>query len=255
VKLSALLPFALLCGFTGFAQQPTDVFLLIGQSNMAGRGVVEAADRTPITGVFMFNEAKQWVPAVDPMHFDRPAIIGVGLGRTFAATLLELRATNSVGLIPAAFGGSALEEWTKGSMHYLNAVERTRAALALAGPNARLRGILWHQGEADSTSADRAATYGKRFQRFIADLRQDLNAANVPVVVGELGRFVHDRPNFPNPYAGQVNEQLATLPLTVPLCGFVSSQGLTHKGDALHFDSRSMREYGRRYALAWLALQ
>jgi hypothetical protein len=236
------------------AAQPADVFLLIGQSNMAGRGVVEARDRVAIPGVMMLNEAKEWVPAIDPMHFDRPDRVGVGLGRAFAAEMLKQRAATSIGLIPAAFGGSALSEWAKGSKYYNNAVERTRAALAAAGPHARLRGILWHQGEADSTSEEHAATYRQRFQRFIADLRSDLNAVGAPVVVGELGRFVYDRPDFPNPYALLVNEQLATMPLYVQQCGFVPSEGLAHKGDVLHFDSASLREFGRRYALVFLAL-
>jgi hypothetical protein len=34
----------------------------------------------------------------------------------------------------------------------------------------------------------------------------------------------------------------------------VSSSGLTHKGDELHFDARSLREFGRRFGLAYLSL-
>ncbi|MCX6611702.1 MAG: hypothetical protein NTW74_12730 [Acidobacteria bacterium] len=143
--------------------QPVDIFLLIGQSNMAGRGVVGDADRTPIPDVFAFSKEKTWIPAVDPIHFDRPDRTGVGLGRSFATTLINMKVATRVGLIPAAFGGSALHEWVPGSTHYVNAVERTKAALAAAGPNARLRGILWHQGEADANDEERAITYRLRF--------------------------------------------------------------------------------------------
>jgi hypothetical protein len=31
----------------------------------------------------MLNKADTWVPAIDPLHFDKPAP-GVGLGKTFA---------------------------------------------------------------------------------------------------------------------------------------------------------------------------
>lgn len=236
--------------WTASAPAQEDIFLLIGQSNMAGRGVVEEQDKRPLPGVLVFNKEQRWAPAVDPLHWDRPDRIGVGLGRTFASTLLRWQASTSVGLVPAAFGGSALEEWMPGTEHYRNAVQRTKAALARGG---RLRGILWHQGEADSTTAARASTYRDRFRTFIQALRKELNAPEVPVIVGELGRFVYDRPDFPNPYALQINEALATMLLHVPFCRFVSSEGLGHKGDVLHFDSPALREFGRRYALAWLS--
>lgn len=233
----------------GWAQQ--DVFLLIGQSNMAGRGVVEDEDKRPIPGVFVFNKEKQWAPAVDPLHWDRPDRIGVGLGRSFAATLIRMQASTSVGLVPAAFGGSALDEWMPGTPHFTNAVERTKAALAKGG---KLRGILWHQGEADASTVERASTYRARFQKFIAALRKELGAETVPVIVGELGRFVYENQSYSKPLALQVNEALATMPLHVPLCRFVPSEELGHKGDVLHFDSKGLREFGRRYALAWLSM-
>lgn len=231
--------------------QPVDLFLLIGQSNMAGRGVVEPRDQTPIAGVFSFNKEKAWVPAIDPLHFDRPDRTGVGLGRSFAATLLEFKAVTSVGLIPAAFGGSALEEWVPGRLHYTNAVERTKAALAAAGPGARLRGILWHQGEADANDEERAVTYRIRFAKIIAALRKDLGAERVPVLVGQLGEFVLEKSSS---QLNKVNSELAVIPLHIPLSGFVASGGLKDKGDQLHFDAAGLREFGRRYALAWLAI-
>ena len=229
--------------------QPTDLFLLIGQSNMAGRGVVEPRDQVSIPNVYTFNKDKAWAPAIDPLHFDKPNLPGVGIGRSFASFLIAQKAATSIGLIPAAFGGSALEEWTPGSPHYANAVARAKAALAGAGKGARLRGILWHQGEADSKLEARATTYRTRFAAMIEQLRKDLNAEEVPVIVGQLGEFFAT-----DSYAKTVNEQLATIPLTVHLSGFVSSQGLKHKGDDVHFDAPALRELGRRYALAWLAL-
>jgi hypothetical protein len=247
--MRSLLWFALSVGAA--LGQPTDLFLLIGQSNMAGRGVIGDADRLPISGVFAFSKDKAWVPAIDPIHFDRPDRTGVGLGRSFASTLIESSASKSVGLIPAAFGGSALHEWAPGTTHYLNAVERVKAALVAAGPQARLRGILWHQGEADANDEERAITYRLRFAKMIAALRKDLAAEQVPLLVGQLGEFVQQKSYSE---LATINAQLAVIPLHVPLSGFVSSQGLRDKGDQLHFDSPSLKEFGRRYALAWLAL-
>ncbi len=242
----------LFAAVTAVMAQPKDLFLLIGQSNMAGRGLVGEEDKKPIAGVYAFNKERAWVPAVDPIHFDRPDRIGVGIGRSFAATLIEYKAASSIGLIPAAFGGSALHEWVPGSEHYKNAVDRTKAALAAAGPVTRLRGILWHQGEADANDEERAITYRIRFAKMIAALRKDLNAESVPVVLGQLGEFLAEKS-----YAqlARINSEHATIPFYVPLSAFVSSQGLKDKGDQVHFDTPSLKEFGRRYALAFLALE
>jgi Carbohydrate esterase, sialic acid-specific acetylesterase len=226
---------------------PTNLqlFLLIGQSNMAGRGRVEAEDQVPHPRVWVLNRELAWVPAVDPLHFDKPERIGTGLGKTFGAVIAEALPEKSIGLVPAAFGGSALDEWAPGSPHYVNAVARTREALQ----RGQLAGILWHQGESDR-APDKAATYAERFQRFIAQLRVDLGAPEVPVIVGEIGRFC--------PNAEPVNAAIRTLPGAVPACAVVSSAGLPgrpEEPEVLHFESPGFRELGRRYAAAWLAVK
>lgn len=220
-----------------------DLFLLAGQSNMAGRGVFEAQDQAPIDGVFALNKELAWTPAVDPLHWDKP-IAAVGLGRSFAATLKKYGAAGQVGLIPAAFGGTSLEEWKPGGKLFADAISRAKAA----APAGRLRGILWHQGEAECGKEETARTYGARFAVIAAALRAELGAADLPLVVGQLGGF------YKGQFAPVVNEQLATAPLWMKRTAFVSSAGLGHKGDEVHFDSAGLREFGRRYALAWMAL-
>lgn len=227
-----------------------ELFVLIGQSNMAGRGAIDAGDREPIPGIWVQAKDLSWKPAVDPLHYDKPEIAAAGLGRSFAKALKTARPNSSIGLIPAAFGGSALEEWKPGSIHYTEAVRRTRAALR----DGRLRGILWHQGEADAKDENLARSYVPRFEAFIRQLRADLNAPDVPVIVGELGRFYRNRPNDGAKFAEVVNAQLMRIPNSVPHSAFVSSEGLTDKGDSTHFDTRSLHELGGRYAAAFLRL-
>lgn len=220
------------------------LFLLIGQSNMAGRAKVEPSDREMIPQVFMLNKEMAWVPAIDPLHFDKPEIAGVGLGRTFAKVLVAANPSVTIGLIPAAFGGTSLEQWKPGDQLYQNAVRRAHRAMK----SGTLRGVLWHQGEADAGTKDFAISYGKRFVEFIRRIREDLGLPNVPVIVGQLGEFNQD------PFTDLVNEQLALMPLRIPHCSFVSSAGLTDKGDHAHFDTPSVREFGRRYGFAFLGL-
>jgi len=76
---------------------------------MAGRGVAEAEDRIVHPRVFSLNKELRWVPAVDPLHFDKPAIVGVGLGASFGRTLASADSQAVIGLIPAAVGGTSLD--------------------------------------------------------------------------------------------------------------------------------------------------
>jgi len=231
---------------SAFADTPDQmqIFLLIGQSNMAGRGKVEAPDLAPHPRVFMLTKELAWVPAVDPMHFDKPERIGTGLGKTFGALVADAQPGAVIGLVPAAFGGSALDEWAPGQPHYVNAVARAKEALK----HGRLAGILWHQGESDR-APEKAATYAVRFARMIAQLRADLGVQDVPVIVGEIGRFC--------PNEGPVNAEIRRLPELVPHCALVRSDGLEgrpEEPEVVHFTTPAFRELGRRYATAWLEL-
>jgi hypothetical protein len=223
--------------------EPRDLklFLLIGQSNMAGRGVVEPQDQIAHPRVFVLTKELAWAPALDPLHFDKPERTGVGLASSFGRTIADEQTTSVVGLIPAAFGGTSLDEWKPGGALYTNAVARAREAMK----RGTLVGILWHQGENDA-APELAATYPERFAAMIAQLRQDLEVPGVPVIVGELGRFVEN--------SADINAALAKVPAYVSRSAFVSSEGLTEKGDKLHFDSVALREFGRRYAKAWKAM-
>jgi hypothetical protein len=233
------------CPAQNVAPENMKIFLLLGQSNMAGRGPVEAQDKTPHPHVFMLTRDLAWVPATDPMHFDKPERIGVGLGKTFGAMVADAEPGAVIGLVPAAYGGSALDEWAPGQAHYVAAVARAKEALK----HGSLAGILWHQGESDR-APDKAATYTVRFAKMIAQLRADLEAQDVPVIVGEIGRFC--------PNAEPVNAQIRRLPEFVPHCALVTTEGLEgrpEQPEVLHFTTPAFRELGRRYAAAWLTQQ
>ncbi|MBY0504922.1 MAG: sialate O-acetylesterase [Bryobacteraceae bacterium] len=229
------------------ADGPKDlrIFLLCGQSNMAGRGEIEEQDRRSLERVWSMNKANEWALATDPLHYDKPAIAGVGLGRTFARVLTTADPAAKLGLVPCAMGGSALHEWAPGAPLYQNAVKRARIALG----SGRLAGLLWHQGESDANDEQRAETYLERFSVTLAALRKELGV--MPVVVGQLGEFLREETS---PFADTVNHQLARVPLEIRRAAFVSSAGLGHRGDEIHFDAAGFRELGRRYAHAYLGL-
>ena len=79
----------------------------------------------------------------------------------------------------------------------------------------------------------------------------ELNAPTVPFIVGQLGRFT----GSPwNEYKTLVDQAHRTLPTKVPHTAFVSAEGLSDKGDKTHFNTASYREFGQRYAEAYLKL-
>lgn len=222
-----------------------DLFLLAGQSNMSGRGKVEAQDKVPNPRVWVLTKDETWVPAVDPLHFDKPKVAGVGPGRTFGIAVAEAEPEAYIGLVPCAVGGTSIEEWKKGGKLYEDAIHRAKAAMA----HGEFKAILWHQGESDA-SGERLKTYPEKLRTLIADFRHDLNAPNLPFIVGELGPF-HQKTSSGT---GAFNQQLEQFAKSEPYCVCVSSDGLTSIGDNTHFDAASQREFGRRYAAAYLKL-
>ena len=243
-------------GLTQTPALPVDtsmhLFLLVGQSNMAGRGKVEPQDTVPIPRVLMLDKQRTWVPAVDPMHFDKP-IAGVGLGRSFAARIADAYPNVTIGLIPAAVGGSPIDAWQPGvyyeptkSHPWDDAIARAR----VAATSGTLKAILWHQGESDATP-DLAPGYEAKLHDLIARFRTALDAPDVPFIVGQLGQY----PDVPwDSSRRTVDAAHRTLPGKVRRTAFVSSDGLVHGGDKVHFDTASLRELGRRYADAYLSL-
>ena len=229
------------------------LFLLVGQSNMAGRGPVTDADKIPHARVLMLDKSGAWVPAVDPMHFDKPAAVGVGPGRSFADAVAAATPGVTIGLIPCAVGGSPIDAWQPGFFYqptqshpWDDALRRAKLAL----PAGTLKGILWHQGESDA-NRELAPTYEAKLHALIGRMRAELNATNVPFIVGQLGRF-SDSPW--NEFKIQVDRAHRDLPTKVTHTAFVSSEGLADKGDKTHFSREAYREFGKRYAEVYLKL-
>ena len=226
------------------------LYLLMGQSNMAGRGKVEAEDQTPNPRVLTFTTNGTWRVAVDPITYDKPTIAGVGPGVAFGKAMAEANPEVTIGLVPCAVGGTPLSRWEKGGDLYSNAVQRAKLAMK----NGTLKGIIWHQGESDSKPG-LAETYGDRLAQMIQDIRADFNSPKLPFVVGQLGEFLYTRQATNITEARLVNDTLAKVPGRVPHTGFASSVGLTHKGDQVDFDTGSLRELGRRFASEMVRLE
>lgn len=235
------------------ADTTLQVFLLAGQSNMAGRGTVDAQDRVVNPRVLALNESMKWAPAVDPLHWDKPALVGVGPGRAFGLALAARDPNARIGLVPAAVGGSPISSWEPGARDpatgtypYDDALARIRIAMR----DGKVRAILWHQGESDATPTQ-SPVYEAKLRAVIARFRSDLGEPELPFIIGQLGQF-DGRPWTAD--VQRVDAAHRAIAASVPNVAYVSSDGLRDKGDSLHFDAPSARTFGQRYAAAYLAM-
>jgi len=216
------------------SQERFHLYLLIGQSNMAGRAPIEDQDKAPLERCFLLNAKNEWERATAPLgRYSTVEVKQCKLnpGYTFAQKMVEAQPGISIGLIVNAKGGTNIAEWKKGGQLYNEAVRRTR----LAQETGVVKGILWHQGESDEKNTN----YLTELKVFIEDLRGDLGTPDVPFIAGQVNDVK------------LINDDVARLPFEVAHTAFVSSDGLTCL-DRWHFDSKSMRLLGERYAAAML---
>lgn len=224
-----------------------DIFLLMGQSNMAGRGLLEDVEPIRNERIRVFQDGT-WTIAEEPLHHDRPTA-GVGLAMSFAGAVLDANPGADIGLVPRAVGSTPLERWMPGADLY----EGAMAAAGEVAKDGTIKAVLWHQGEHDSKAEADASSYSRRFTRMMTTLRERLDAPSLPVILGELGSYLSARPDFP--HYRIVNAELRKIPDILPQSGLVSAEGLTDKGDSLHYDGRSLRIFGERYAAVYLTLR
>jgi hypothetical protein len=221
---------------------------MIGQSNMAGRGLIGETPPIENKDLFVLRNGR-WYPLSEPVNYDRP-FAGVSLAVSFADEY-QKRFGGQAGLIPCADGGTSLEDWREGGQLYMHAVYQTRLAKNIS----EVKGILWHQGEGDSGDEKKAAAYGERFIKIIRALLKDCGIDGAPVILGELGYFLKDNPKNAEPFFPLVNQELARLAAENRNMALASAEGLVSKGDSLHFDSKSLREFGRRYFQEYLKIE
>ncbi len=211
-----------------------DLYLLIGQSNMAGRAQITEAEQRPLDGVYLFDGQGGWVEASNPLNRFSPVHKGMhkqrlGPGYSFAKALRNESPDRSIGLIVHARGGSKIEQWTRGSRCYDSALKRAKAAQN-AGT---LKGILWHQGEDNRDDPE----YLPKLEKLVQQLREDLKQPELPFVAGQISK------------APGINAQIAQLPEKQPHCAVVSAEGLS-TADKVHFDTPSALLLGERFATA-----
>jgi hypothetical protein len=218
------------------------IFMLMGQSNMAGVAVNEPSDRNTDARLKVLGgcnqPAGQWNTATPPLS-DCPGEKGWNLSNTvdpgiwFGKTLLEkLPEGDSIGLIGTAESGESINTFISGGSHH--AMILSKIAKAKTAENARFAGIIFHQGESDN---GQSSWPGK-----VVQLYNEVKTAfgvsyDVPFILGELPQ---------GGCCGGHNTLVRQAADQLPMGYWVSQEG-TNVMDEYHFDHASVVLMGQRY--------
>jgi hypothetical protein len=239
-----------------YSKNDLHLYLFIGQSNMAGRAPIEEEDKELIDRAYLLNSNDQWELAQTGEYgaqgyqgFNRYSTVevaskknGLNPALPFSKVITERMPHIGIGIISNAIGDTNVAKWQKGAgtNFFEEAVRRTKAAME----HGVLKGILWHQGEADRNN-DR---YIQLLQKLAADLRSELGvrADEVPFIAGQL---------LPgSKYAYFNSKIIVRITDNIPNSDYVSSEGTSSIGDDTHFNAEGQRLLGQPYAFKVLEM-
>jgi len=246
-----------------------DLWVLAGQSNMEGCGDLVDLE-TPDPLVHSFQSREEWAIAKEPLHWlgGSPRVVhhnlggqnsvpnplplddpnrtkGSGLGLTFAKTLSH-RTGVPIGLIPAAHGGTSMQQWSpklkdRGSASLYGAtIERIKAN------GGKVAGILWYQGESDCNPDD-VKHYDTRMTELVNAFRSDLGQPDLPFYLVQLGVFINEGVLGGKESWTAVREIQRTWAAKTSNSGIVSAIDLG-LDDGIHVSTSGLKKLGQRFA-------
>ncbi len=229
------------------------IFLMAGQSNMAGRGFVEPQDTIPNKRVLTIDKLGNWVYAKEPLHFYEPTMKGLDCGVSFANSLLgSIPQEVSVAIVPCAVGGSSIEQWLADStFRGVKLLSNFKEKVAESQKYGIVKGVLWHQGESNAKPG-LTSSYAKKLEELTTLFRQIVKTNNLPILIGQLGSYA--QPNEKQILWDEINNSIYIVSENNKNTFLICTSDLKHKGDNLHFNSESQRILGERYALKYLEI-
>ena len=221
------------------------VFILAGQSNMAGRGKVEPIDTIPNSRVLTIDKNENLLVAKEPLHFYEPTMTGLDCGLSFGKELLKhVPDSISVLLIPTAVGASSIRQWISDeTFRNVTLFSNFKKKAGIGKKYGKIKGILWHQGETDSSTKEAIASHDKNLGKLFTLFRNETNTPDLPIFLGELGTFSKTDENW-----RALNSKLKAYSEMDLNAYLIRTNDLNHKGDSVHFDSEGQRKLGKRFA-------
>lgn len=221
------------------------IFIMAGQSNMAGRGFVEPQDTVAQPRILAIDKSGQLILAKEPLNLNEPSMVGLDCGSSFARQLLKSCPSDvSILILHTAVGGSSIQKWINDSIHReVPLLTNFRKRVEQAKSFGIVKGIIWHQGESDANEKG-ISLYLNHLDILFTKFREICGDSRLPIAMGELGYFSKTAHASFMAINAVMHQYADTDPRTV----VVSTKGLDHKGDFLHFNSEGQRKLGVRYA-------
>ena len=233
------------------------LYLLIGGSNLLVKNTFTDDRSGNDSRIFLFDAGSEWVSAEGHIKSCEGKLEqeeGTGPSIFFAESLFigKKDKDTMIGLVNCAKEDSDLADWMKGGKYYSEAVEMTKLAMKTGV----VKGILWHQANAEMKKAD-PLKYAETIGKIALDLRKDLNSPDfhpIPFVGGKLVSYPYEFEKGRDQFK-ELNGTLQKTFNDTDRSGLVESKGLKDSGDGIHFAAESMGELGKRYADAMLYLE
>jgi Carbohydrate esterase, sialic acid-specific acetylesterase/IPT/TIG domain len=220
------------------AEEPVQVFLLAGQSNMIGRGLPVSDGTGPVADLLLWRNGA-WEPASDPLGPPGDEESGVGPGMTFGIGVLGHEpAGTKIGLIMCAQSSTPISAWKPGRSPFNACRKQARAAGGVVA------GIVFLQGEYEALKGDGPDKWKNAFDDVGPGFQREYGP--VPFVLGQIG-------NIDRPFAQGVRDSQAYEAAKFPFVTLVSSVDLPVE-DGVHFTVAAAKQLGYRYADAWYTL-
>lgn len=167
----------------------------------------------------------------------------------FARTLVRAGVEN-LAIIKASRGGGGNTHWSKtagGHMyaHIVSTVQAAASAFNATGDTFEIAGLLYLQGESDSTAE--ASLAGSRLAELVDNLRTDLpNASTMRCVIGGIAAAGTTRDTV------RTNQSAAAASSTI-IDDFSNLDLQSQVTDGLHFNRSAKLRIGSRFALSFLS--
>jgi hypothetical protein len=256
------------------------VYILAGQSNMAGRGdgaEVPADILSSVEGVSYHYVCSFGADRGPPFseggayHSDgwdttrpcrkHPSTPGPHFGPelSFAATLGREVPEHPIAIIKHGRGGSILATDWVGELPdqrrfgdaMMAQVREALRDLENSGDRYVVKGFVWMQGEGDTTRREYAESYHENFSIVLARLRRELEDPQLPVVIGRIGDGSKNPKMVHTETVRRAQEAIAEED---PHIAWVDTDDLP-LGDFVHYSSAGQLTLGERFATAMAGLQ
>jgi hypothetical protein len=265
------------------AAAATKVFLLGGQSNMAGLGGFPndtpqpgyGADK-PIPAPYdaVQTDVKFWnysgALLTNPWNsngINNPDVgtkwvnlqngfgwepVEFGPEVSFGYTLHKLLPKDDIYLVKLGVNGSDLaNSWNPNGTGGNYNLFKLRVAAAIQnltndGKTPTIAGMIWMQGEGDAQSAANANAYADNLKNLITHVRTDFNAPDMRFVVGRITTFYDSKPAGGNATVRAAEVSVGT---TFPNTAWINTDDLERAYDA-HYGTQGQIDLGIRFANA-----